>query len=170
MTLSPAETESSDAPYFVDLVNDDLQGKFQDWDFATNSYRVYSTLDLTCSTLRSSLSRKEWRNSTSNFERRRGKKKEGQFPQVALVALDPYTGDIKALVGGRNYTNSQLNRALAKRQPGSAFKPFVYRGRLNEGAKNSGREDIITAASMFLDEPTTFTFNQSDLRARELSR
>ncbi len=160
LTLSPAETESSDAPYFVDLVNDDLQNKFQDWDFATNSCRVYSTLDVDLQQAAVESVQEGMAQLDQQLRRSRGKKKEGQFPQVALVALDPYTGDIKALVGGRNYTNSQLNRALAKRQPGSAFKPFVFAAALNEGAKNSGREDVITAASMFLDEPTTFTFNQ----------
>ena len=46
--------------------------------------------------------------------------------QVALVVLDPHTGEIRALVGGRDYGESQLNHALAQRQPGSVFKPFVY--------------------------------------------
>src|SRR5258708_13144835 len=46
--------------------------------------------------------------------------------QVALVALDPRTGEIKAVLGGRDYGQSQLNHALAHRQPGSVFKPFVY--------------------------------------------
>jgi penicillin-binding protein 1B len=53
-----------------------------------------------------------------------------------------------------------LNRALAKRQPGSAFKPFVYATAINEGASNTGKGDVITAASRFADEPTTFTFNK----------
>ena len=146
-----------------------FRNKFQDWDFATNSCRVYSTLDLDLQHAAVESVQEGMAQLDQQLRRSRGKKKEGQFPQVALVALDPYTGDIKALVGGRNYTNSQLNRALAKRQPGSAFKPFVFAAALNEGAKNNGREEVITAASMFLDEPTTFTFNQSDLRARELS-
>ena len=90
---------------------------------------MYSTLDLDLQQAAVELSRKEWRSWTSNCGGAAVRRRTGQFPQVALVALDPYTGDIRALVGGRNYTNSQLNRALAKRQPGSAFKPFVYRSR-----------------------------------------
>ena len=56
-------------------------------------------------------------------------KKRGRpyvYPQVALVALNPHTGQVLALVGGRSYGNSQLNHAVAKRPTGSIFKPFVY--------------------------------------------
>ena len=63
-------------------------------------------------------------------------------------------------MGGRSYSNSQLNHVLAKRQPGSAFKPFVYATALNESVGNGGRGEVITAASVFEDEPTQFTFNK----------
>ena len=53
------------------------------------------------------------------------------YPQVALIALNPHTGQVLALVGGRNYGNSQLNHAVAKRPTGSIFKPFVYRSGVN---------------------------------------
>jgi penicillin-binding protein 1B len=159
LTLSRGETESSDAPYFVDLVNDSLQERFQDWDFATNSYRVYSSLDLDLQQAAVDAVQEGMAQLDQQLRRRRGKKKTGQFPQVALVALDPYTGDVRALVGGRNYTTSQLNHALAKRQPGSSFKPFVYATAINQSLANNGRGDVITAASVFEDEPTTFTFN-----------
>ena len=55
-------------------------------------------------------------------------------PQAALVALDPKTGNVLAMVGGRDYAESQLNRATdARRQPGSTFKPFVYAAALEDG-------------------------------------
>jgi penicillin-binding protein 1A len=67
--------------------------------------------------------------------------------QGALVALDPRTGDIRALVGGRRYERGSFNRALlARRQPGSAFKPFVYAAALETG---------MTPASFVDDEPIT---------------
>jgi penicillin-binding protein 1B len=160
LVVSKGETESSDAPFFVDVVNSDLDEKFKDWDFATNSYRVYSTLDLDLQDAAVAAVQEGMAELDKNLQRMRGKKKKGQFPQVSLVALDPYTGDIKALVGGRSYTDSQLNRALAKRQPGSAIKPFVYAAALNQAVVNNGRGEVITAASHFLDEPTTFTFNK----------
>ena len=59
------------------------------------------------------------------------------MPQVALIALDPHTGEVLALVGGRNYGLSQLDHAVAKRPTGSIFKPFVYAAAVNT-AVNGG--------------------------------
>ncbi len=60
--------------------------------------------------------------------------KEGtpvEEPQVALICLDPHTGEVKALIGGKNYGVSQLDHVVAKRPSGSVFKPFVYAAALN---------------------------------------
>ena len=78
---------------------------------------------------------------------------------AALVVLDPHTGWLKAMVGGRDYGRSQLNHALAKRQPGSSFKPFVYAAALNSGV--DGSQPLITPATMLNDEPTTFQFGDT---------
>ena len=78
-------------------------------------------------------------------------------PQVALVVLDPHTGELRALVGGRDYAVSQFNHALAKRQPGSSFKPFVYAAALNSAV--TGAEPLVTPATILMDEPTTFEFD-----------
>jgi penicillin-binding protein 1B len=86
------------------------------------------------------------------------RKRGGAPAQVALVALDPSTGEIKALVGGRDYASSQLNRALARRQPGSAFKPFVYAAALNTAV--DGGRNLVTPASTVIDEPTKFVFDR----------
>ncbi|MEK6405513.1 MAG: PBP1A family penicillin-binding protein [Acidobacteriota bacterium] len=81
--------------------------------------------------------------------------RKGQVPQQvqgALVALDAHTGEVLAMVGGRSYDESQLNRATdAKRQPGSAFKPFVYAAALSTRS--------YTAASLISDTPQTFTYD-----------
>ena len=77
--------------------------------------------------------------------------------QVAMVVLDPKTGAIKALVGGRDYGQSQLNRALARRQPGSAFKPFVYAAAFDDAVEGEG--PIVTTVTTVDDEPTTFEFD-----------
>lgn len=81
-----------------------------------------------------------------------------QIPEVegALVALDPHTGRVLALVGGYDYATSQFNRAIqAKRQPGSAFKPFVYAAAL---------ENDFTPASLVLD--AAFVIDQGDGRGK----
>ena len=126
-----------------------LQEKFQDWDFATNSYRVYSTLDIDLQQAAVDAVQESMTQLDQQLRKMRGKKKTGQFPQVALVALDPYSGEIRALVGGRSYRTSQLNHVLAKRQPGSAFKPFVYATALNESAASNGRGEVISRLRTF---------------------
>jgi penicillin-binding protein 1B len=73
-----------------------------------------------------------------------------------LIALDPRTGEIKALVGGRSYGDSQLNHVLAMRQPGSVFKPFVYAAAIDTAI--SGAPKIFTPATLLSDEATSFAF------------
>ena len=70
--------------------------------------------------------------------------------------MDPHTGEIKALVGGRNYGTSQLNHALAKRPTGSIFKPFVYAAAMNTAL--DGSTAVITPASTVADQPSTFSY------------
>src|SRR5205814_3621865 len=75
--------------------------------------------------------------------------------QAALVALDPATGHIRAMVGGRRYQASQFNRVtFAHRQPGSAFKPFVYAAAL--AASSSGGHGF-TLATFLDDSPLTLS-------------
>jgi penicillin-binding protein 1B len=73
-------------------------------------------------------------------------------PEVALVALDPLSGEVRALVGGRDFSKNEVNHAIAQRQPGSVFKPFVY-----AAALQSSRGKF-TPATLLEDEPTTFKF------------
>jgi penicillin-binding protein 1B len=158
LNLAKGAAQSVDAPYFVDLVNDFLQSKFQDVDFQSNSFRVYTTLDL-------DLQRAAWEAVREGMQgvdqlihkQRRFRGRPVPEAQCALIALDPHTGEIKALVGGRNYGVSQLNHVLAKRQPGSIFKPFVYTAALNTAIEGGPR--ILTASTMVDDEPTTFWFD-----------
>jgi penicillin-binding protein 1B len=154
--LSPGETESTDAPYYVDLINDELQSRLQDKDFAANNFHVYTTLDLNLQ--RDAVAAvRQGMQEVDALIKKRTKGKHDVLPQVALIALDPHTGAVKALVGGRSYGQSQLNHAVAKRQPGSSFKPFVYAAALSTAL--GGNREIITAATHLLDAPTTFWFN-----------
>jgi len=83
------------------------------------------------------------------------------YPQVALVALNPHTGQILALVGGRNYGVSQLNHATAERPTGSIFKPFVYAAAYNTSLNGMdlGGNGIFTALTRLNDDPHTFMFD-----------
>ncbi len=80
-------------------------------------------------------------------------------PQVALIALDPHTGEVKALCGGRDYASSQFNRILSKRPPGSVFKPFVYAAALNTAI--AGGNAVLTPVSTVDDSPTTFAYDRN---------
>jgi penicillin-binding protein 1B len=157
LSLAHHNADSTDAPYFVDLVNDVLLDKFQDYDFQTNNYRIYTTLDLQLQRDAMEAVRIGMEELDKRLAVRRKKDPNYPEPQCALVALDPATGEVKAIVGGRNYGTTQLNRVLAKRQPGSSFKPFVYAAALNTGLKGEGV--VVTPATMINDEPTTFWFD-----------
>lgn len=78
---------------------------------------------------------------------------------AALVAIRPKTGEIVAMIGGKDYEANQFNRAAdAMRQPGSVFKPFVYATAINTAYMPNTR--VLTTASIFKDEKKVFTFNQ----------
>ncbi len=149
--LSPGASRSADAPYFMDLLAAELQRRFQDRDVRIRN--VYSTID-------GDLQRaavEAVRIGAAKLDKTLAKRmKDGARPEVALVAIDPRTGEIKALVGGRNYQESQLNRALARRPVGSTFKPFVYAAAFNTAL--SGGPTVFTPASIVDDERATFQF------------
>ena len=152
--------EGLEAPYFVDMVRDQLLTQFSDEDLNSQSYRIYTTLDLDLQKAASEGTRLgigEVDQEIKKFRHARpGVTLDPNQPQLALLALDAHTGEIKALVGGRDYGSSQLNHVLAKRQPGSSFKPFVYAAALTTAV--DGSQPRITPATLLNDEPTTFQF------------
>jgi penicillin-binding protein 1B len=158
LKVTHEEAESSDAPYFVDLVNETLQSRFQDYDFQSNLFRVFTTLDMNLQRDAVAAVRIGIEETDQQWKRRSKKYGTDEMPlaQVALVALDAQTGEVKALVGGRSYGVSQLDHAVAKRQPGSSFKPFVYTAALSTAL--SGEGQALTPASTVEDEPTTFYY------------
>ena len=155
---------AADGPYFVDMVRDHLLEQISEADLSTESYRVYTTLDPNLERAAAAAVEFGGENTDKLLAKKYAlwKKKGEAVPQVqiALVALDPQTGEIRALVGGRNYGESQLNHALAKRQPGSAFKPFVYAAAFNNAA--AGLQPVVTPLTTVVDEPTTFNFDGND--------
>lgn len=156
--LAASGGESAEAPWFVDMVNDELQNRFQDKDFQGGSYSIYTTLDQDLQRAATEAVRTGMQ-KVDELLRKQRRHRNVAFPdaQAALIALDPHTGEIKALVGGRNYGVSQLNHVVALRQPGSVFKSFVYAAALNSAI--AGGQNIYTPASMVVDEPTTFWFD-----------
>ena len=162
--------ESSEAPYFVDLVNDEVSRMFQDRDFQTSSYRIYTTLDSNLQRAAGEAVRIGIQGVDELLKKQR-RHKGVAFPdvQVALIAVDPHTAEVKALVGGRNYGVSQLNHILAKRAPGSIFKPFVYAAAMNTGI-TPGAPVVLTPASKVMDEPTTFWFDDKPYEPKNFTR
>ena len=149
------------APYFVDMVKDHLLSEYSESDLASQSFGIYTTLDPDLQDAASKAVAYGMANVDKLLARRYAKwKKEGQNvpqAQVALVALDPRTGEIRALVGGRDYGESQLNHALARRQPGSVFKPFVYAAAFDNAVQ--GLQPVVTPVTTVDDDPTTFEFD-----------
>jgi penicillin-binding protein 1B len=172
LKLAPPNVDATDAPYFVDLVKDTLTQRYAERDLNENAYRIYSTLDpdlqrAAAEAVQAGMKLVDEQVTKLRTKRTKvGKGKEaktevkvqqGPQAQVALVAMDPHTGQVLALVGGRNYGMSQLDHAVAKRPTGSIFKPFVYAAAINSALTNPGQV-AFTPASMVDDSPTTFTF------------
>ena len=109
------------------------------------SYRIYSTIDpdlqkAAAAAVQTGMKLVDDQVTKLRTKRKRiGKNKyettvlPGPQAQVAMVVMDPHTGEVLALVGGRNYGVSQLNHAVAKRPTGSIFKPFVYAAAVDNG-------------------------------------
>src|SRR6059058_510397 len=162
-----AATSGREAPYFVDMVKDHLLDKYSENELLSQNFRVYTTLDPALERDAVSAVEAGMKNVDTLLAKRYDKwkrelaKKGSDEPvpqvQVALVALDPRNGEIKAVVGGRDYGQSQLNHALAHRQPGSVFKPFVYAAAFDNAVDNV--QPILTPATTVDDEPTTFEFD-----------
>ncbi len=167
LKLAPPNVEASDAPYFVDMVRDTIIGKLNEREINDQEYRIYTTLDpglqrAAAQAVETGIKLVDDQVAKMRTHRTKvGNKFEttvapGPQAQVALVAMDPHTGEIKALVGGRNYGTSQLNHALAKRPTGSIFKPFVYAAAVNTAL--DGSTSVITPASLVADQPSTFSY------------
>lgn len=139
------EANNQFAPYYVDAVNRAVENAQVSGD--TNNeqgMRVQTTIDPDLQTAAESA----LRHQLDLLQKARK-----QPPQGALVAIDVHTGHVLAMVGGANYSESQLNRATdAQRQPGSVFKPFVYATALQAG---------YSPLSLFNDEPQKFQYGSS---------
>src|SRR2546425_5373783 len=119
------------APYFVDMVKDHLLDRFPEPELVSQSFRIYTTLDPGLQRAATAAVEIGMKNVDTLLARRyaRWRKKQPNEPvpepQVAMVVLDPRTGEIKALVGGRDYRQSQIKSAVGRRQPGAELNPVL---------------------------------------------
>ncbi|MGQ9896163.1 MAG: penicillin-binding protein 1A [Acidobacteriota bacterium] len=135
-------SSNADAPYYLDYLQAVLAERKLDWVLSDPAARIYTTLDIN---LQQAAVEAVQKGLANLF------KKPAPGLDAALIALDAHSGDILAMVGGRDYSQSQLNRVTeARRQPGSVFKPFVYTAAI--------AEQVITPSSLFKDEKRTFTY------------
>lgn len=110
--------QSSKLPYVTEAVTQELKKRFRREDLFKGGMRIQTTVDFDFQTMAE---------ATVSAAHARMRSRGLRADQVALVAVDPRTHFVKAMVGGVDYRKSQFNRAIqAMRQPGSAFKPFVY--------------------------------------------
>ena len=149
------------APYFVEMIRQHLEERYGSNAVYESGLKVYTTLDIDLqqvaeralekqlTSLEAELKLKETRANFVPPEGDSARAAEGTpYLQGALVAIDPHNGSIRALIGGRDFNQSNFNRAVqARRQAGSAFKPFVYVAAMDNGFRPT---DVI------VDEPVSF--------------
>jgi penicillin-binding protein 1A len=147
LVLAPPSTFRSKAAYFLEYVRVYLQEKYGPEAIYKNEMRIYTTIDERLqeeafAALREGVRRMEERNRYQGL-------------QGALLVMDPRTGGVLAMVGGVDFAASQFNRALqARRQPGSAFKPFIYAAALDKGK---------TVVSQTDDSPVEFEKSETEM-------
>lgn len=140
----------SEAPYFVEYVRRQLEERYGSTAIYQSGLGVYTTLDLDLQRM-AQTTMDEGMLEVDKLLEGKIDTLSGQRPEViqgALVLLDFATGEIRAMIGGRSFADSKFNRAYqAQRQPGSAFKPFIYATALTHG---------FTQADVILDTPVVF--------------
>ncbi|HSG05729.1 MAG TPA: PBP1A family penicillin-binding protein, partial [Nitrospiria bacterium] len=156
LTRPPARRERL-APYFVDFVRDQLADHYTAEVLTSEGLRIFTTLDGQQQREAERTLARGLETLEKNHPRLQRENPEEGI-QASLVALQPQTGQIRAMVGGRDYAVTQFNRAAhAKRQPGSLFKPFVYATALAGGETDDGQP--MTAATLVDDSPFELEVN-----------
>jgi penicillin-binding protein 1B len=157
LSVEAAAMDSADAPYFVDLVRSQLATRYAGHDLTTQNLSVHTSLDLHLQ----ALAQEALTNGLDRLEKLVKRKDRGPV-QGSLIALEPSTGAVVALVGGRSYGASQYNRVTAAhRQPGSTFKPFVYLTAFEATFEDPALPPI-TPATVVEDAPAVFFYENKE--------
>ena len=145
MTRNKFPRSFNSAPFFVDLVMKQLRETYPETQLKTEGLRIFTTLD----TIMQRSAEQALNNGIEELKKRYSRLRNATAPVEGVVlTIQPGTGYVKALVGGRNYSKTQFNRAIqARRQPGSLFKPFVY-----VAAMDPARDRLALTASTILDD------------------
>ncbi len=154
LRIKKVSLASNNAPYFVDFVRTELLEKYPSKVLTTQGLKIFTTLDMSLQLFADEALQTTLKQLELQFPTLKEELAPGERLQGALIAIHPQTGFIRALVGGRDYNESQFNRITqAHRQPGSLFKPFVYLTAFLEDKK-------YTLASRLSNEPFTFTYDR----------
>src|SRR5215470_8500514 len=121
--LIPPERRRTTGQYFIDYVQQTLEAKYGPDLVLKGGLNVYTTLNPTMQLA----AEQSLRDGLKALQGRSAQARPGESPEGAVITVEPQTGYVKAMVGGSDFFRSEFNRAVqAKRQPGSAFKPFIY--------------------------------------------
>ena len=157
LLVESASVDLTDAPYFVDLVRRQMAQRYDPGDLTTQNLSIYTTLDLHLQALAQQALERGLDKVQEIIKKRTTKTVQG-----SLIAIEPLSGKILALVGGRSYGASQYNRVMqARRQPGSTFKPFVYLSAFEATFEDASLPPI-TPATVVEDEPAVFFYEDKE--------
>ena len=142
--LIAPERRRTTGQYFLDYVQQTLEAKYGADLVFKGGLNIYTTLSPSMQLA----AEQAMRDGLKALEGRSTKARPGENPEGAIITIEPQTGYVKAMVGGYDFLRSEFNRAVqAKRQPGSAFKPFIYIAALEAG---------FTPATRIEDSPVTY--------------
>ena len=160
--VTKTRVDTRTAPYFMEMVRQYIDEHYGSNQLYEGGLRIYTTLDIDLQVaaedaLERRLTALEARNQYKRTRATLAAKTKGvevkggirtEYLQGAVVSIDPTNGQVRALIGGRDFNDSNFNRAVqASRQPGSAYKPFIYAAAIDNG---------FSPTDVILDTPISF--------------
>ncbi len=144
------------APYFIDFVEKELKDNYLPGALTTEGLSIFTSLDMRLQRIAEKVLVEGLKKLEEEHSWLQREERDKQL-QACLVVIQPQTGEIKAMVGGRDYQTSQFNRVTqARRQPGSVFKPFVYLAAFEQERRR--QEGRFLPTTLVEDEPFTWYY------------